>query len=239
MVSLYIPTAQLVFLLLCGLFTGSLAFASADSYPKTIEALQARYADEVIAHQKYGAFAEHAVKEDYPAIAHLFRALASAEAIHARNFARILRELGQEPQLPEESFEILSTREHLQLAASVEADEIDSEYPKILERIKAENHQEAIRFITYAWQAERQHRDLILKIKKAASWFFGLLVKRIEGEPTRYYVCQICGSTVTELPTGVCPVCGHAPSDYQEVPGFDPKRVRTMPEQPSIIDFSD
>ena len=201
------------------------------AYPKTIEALQDRYADEVVAHQKYGAYAEHALAEDYPAIAHLFRALAASEAIHARNFARLLRELGQEPRMPAVKFEVSTTRKHLQQAATVEADEIDSRYPKILEGIKAENHAEAIRYITYAWKAEQQHRELILQIKKAASWFFGMLVSRIEGDPTRYYVCQVCGATATELPAGQCPICDHPSSEYKEVPGFDVSRTRKKQEQ--------
>ena len=50
-------------------FSSAVLGADPKSYPRTIEALQARYADEVTAHQKYGAFAEHALKEGYPAIA--------------------------------------------------------------------------------------------------------------------------------------------------------------------------
>ena len=211
---------KLLIVILLGLFPGAPLYSAQGNYPKTTEALQARYADEVIAHQKYGAYAEHAQEEGYPAIAHLFRTLAAAEAIHARNFARLLKELNQEPQRPEVTFETSSTREHLQQAATVEADEIDKEYPKILKKIEAENHQEAIRFITYAWKSEQQHRDLILKIKKGASWFFGMLVSKIEGKPTRYYVCQVCGATVVELPANQCPICGHPPSDYTEVPGY-------------------
>jgi len=198
----------------------AVAAADAARYPNTISALQARHADEVVAHRKYGAYATHALDEGYPAIAHLFKTLAASEGVHARNFAELLRDLGQTPVQPSLEVELSATREHLRLAASVEAEEIDQEYPAILERIKAEQHEQAIRFITYAWQAEQQHRDLILKIHKGASWFFGTLVDRIEGNPARYYVCQICGSTVTELPTGQCPICDHPPAEYREVAPF-------------------
>lgn len=212
------------------LFLGSFctaALAGSDQYPHTVAALQERYADEVIAHRQYGAFAKHADSEDYPAIAHLFRALAASEGVHARNFSRLLRELGEEPVDPPVKIELSSTRAHLTQAATVEAAEIDTEYPAILQRIEGEQHEKAIRFITYAWKAEQQHRDLILKIKKGASWFFGMLVSRIEGSPTRYYVCQICGSTVTELPGSQCPICDHPPKEYREVPQFrgDTKRA--------------
>lgn len=205
------------------------ALAGPDNYPLTMAALQERYADETIAHRRYGAYAGHADKEGYPAIAHLFRTLAASEAVHARNFARLLRESGVEPQTPTIELVLSNTREHLQQAATVEADEIDQEYPAILENIQSEQHHQAIELITYAWKAERQHRELILKIKKGASWFFGMLVSRIEGSPTRYYVCQICGSTVTELPGSQCPICEHPPEQYREVPEFPGDSTESLP----------
>jgi len=201
----------------------------AEQYPQTIQALQERYADEVIAHRKYAAYAKHADTEGYPAIAHLFRALAASEAVHARNFDRLLRALGARAKIPSVDIQLSSTREHLKQAATVEAAEIDQEYPDILKRIKGESHEQAILFITYAWKAEQQHRDLILKIKKGASWFFGMLVSRIEDNPTRYYVCQICGSTVTELPGSQCPICDHPPEEYREVPQFRGNAVEGSP----------
>jgi rubrerythrin len=196
------------------------AAAGPDAYPQTIAALQERYADEVQAHQKYAAYAAHADQEGYPHIAHLFRALAASETVHARNFANLLKELGATPQPPEVRIKISSTRRHLKQATGVEAEEIDTEYPAILERIRPEGHQGAIESITWAWQAEKQHRELIIKIRKAASSFFGLLVSRIEGAASRYYVCQICGSTLNEPPAGQCPICAHAAEHYQEVPGY-------------------
>lgn len=206
----------LVGLLLAGPLC-AVAEAAPGQYPQTITALHERYADEVVAHRKYGAYANHAETEGYPAIAHLFRTLAASEAVHARNFARLLRELGAQPREPVVEVGLGSTREHLKQAATVEAAEIDTEYPAILKRITDEGHREAIRFITYAWKAEKQHRDLILKIKKGANWFFGMLVSRIEGSPSRYFVCQVCGSTVTELPGEQCPICDHPPEEYREV----------------------
>lgn len=212
-------SAIVLLLLVC--IGGNTRADEAVSYPETVKALQERYADEIIAHQKYGHYAQQAEKENYPYTAHLFRSLAASEAVHARNFKRILAELGHKaiaPEIPE--FPVTKTKQNIRHASSVEANEIDRKYPAILEAIRSENHEEAIRNITYAWEAERQHRELILKIKKASESWFGLLVGHIEGEPTRYYVCQICGSTLTEPPAKQCPICGHAVSHYTEVPGF-------------------
>jgi len=222
------PTLAVLWLTL----TCTTALAAAGDYPLTIQALQDRYADEVQAHQKYGAYARHALDEGYPNIAHLFRALATSEAMHARNFATLLEALGQTPQATKIDYPITTTREHLQQATEIEAEEIDTQYPAILERIQAEGHQAAIESITWAWEAEKQHRDLIIKIRDATSFFFGLLVNRIEGDPSHYHVCQVCGSTLDEPPTGQCPICGHSPDQYQEVP-WEPGASRE--EEPSSI----
>lgn len=194
----------------------------APQYPKTVHALQQRYLDEVVAHNKYGTYARVAAEDGYPNIAHLFRALAWSEAVHARNFKALLGELGGDiPPVPMD-FQVVTTREHLKRATTVEADEIDHEYPAILSRIRSEHHEAAIESITWAWQAERQHRALIVKIRKAATYFFGLLVRRIEDERSSYAVCQICGSTLTAVPARTCPICGHPASHYKPVPGFPP-----------------
>ena len=201
-------------------------FASAEQeegpkFPRTIEALKLRYADEVNAHRKYNAYVVQAEEEEYPNIAHLFRSLAASEAIHARNFKRLLNNLGEEvspPDLPD--FEVSNTRDNIRDATSVEVDEIDREYPNIIKSIAPESHGEAILFMTYAWEAEKMHRDLILKIRRAAKRWFGSLVKRIEAQPSRYYVCNICGAALTELPDEVCPICGQPISKYKEVPGY-------------------
>lgn len=195
--------------------------AEESSYPKTIQALKQRYADEMVAHQKYGAYARQADKEEYPYVAHLFRSLAASEIVHGRNFKRLLEDLGvQPPPIQKLDLKVKKTKKNIHHATAVEAEEIDKQYPAILKDIGPEKHQAAIQSITYAWKAEEQHRDLILKIKKASKRFFGILVSHIEGEPTRYHVCQICGSTLTAVPADLCPICVHPASNYVEVPGF-------------------
>lgn len=214
---------------------GSSRAAGAADYPQTVAAMQERYADEVRAHQAYGAYARQALDEGYPNIAHLFRALATSEAIHARNFARVLHQLGVTPQTPAFKPQVGTTQENLEQASGVEADEIDKEYPAIIERLQPEGYQDAIQNTIWAWQAEKQHRDLIIKIRDAASTWFGLLVSRIEGEPSHYYVCQICGSTLTEQPANECPICRHPASLYEEVPWL-PGKPRAKDSSPFGFD---
>ena len=198
----------------------------------TIEALKGRYQDEVTAHRSYAAYAERACAEGYPNIAHLFKSLAASEGVHARNFSNLLAGLDIDVQsiaIPEPQ-EVGTTRDNLKHAAGVERDEIDREYPAILERIAGEGNQDAITSISYAWKAEQQHRELIVKIHKAASRMFGLLVGRIEGGDSHYHVCAVCGSTLNELPVNQCPICAHPVSEYHEVEPY-PKDACKAPSR--------
>ncbi|TFG35524.1 MAG: rubrerythrin family protein [Nitrospirales bacterium] len=192
------------------------------NYPLTVKALNARYIDEVIARNTYNAYATRAHSEGYQNIAFLFTALAASESIHARNFEALLTKLGVPlPEVIEPRHEVLSTKENLHHATAVEAEEIDTEYPKIIGEITAEGHEAAIRNITYAWKAEKQHRDLMRRIQKNVKRWFSLVAKFIEREPARYYVCDICGSTLVDLPKDRCPICNNPVSHYEEV-----KRMR-------------
>jgi rubrerythrin len=154
-------------------------------YRETITVLQTLYQDEVQAFNDYQAYAKKAESEKYFNIAKLFISIAASESIHARNFKKILSDLGAEAE------EILgfepkvsSTRKNLKLATSVELEEIDNKYPQFIKQITPENHAEAIQYITYACKAEKQHRALLKKIKSGTGIFFGLLTKRIEASPS-------------------------------------------------------
>ena len=197
------------------------AARDASQYPLTIASLQARYREEMQAKYKYTAYGVKAREENYPHIAYLFDSLSYSEFVHARNFARQLTELGVEVDpLPKFDFEVLKTKENIKHATAVEMDEIAHRYPNILKEIKGEQHDEAIQFMTYAWKSEGQHRDLLQKIQKAAKKYFGMLAAHIEGQANRYYVCEVCGSTLTALPKESCPICAHPVKHYIEVPGF-------------------
>jgi rubrerythrin len=211
-----------ILILLAVVFTVAGQAGGRSEYPRTIDALKRRYADEVGANCKYMAYAQKALSESHRNLAYLFVSLAASESVHARNFEGILRSLGVEVEkrLPQ-AFEVRSSRENLRHAISVEAGEIDKAYPQILDDIRSENHAEVIRMITYAWKAEAQHRDLMRKMDSAAKWWFRILVRRIEKEAVKYNVCRICGSTLVELPEKSCPICGNPVSNYKEVEAYE------------------
>jgi len=187
------------------------------NYPETIAVLQTAYQNEIQAHVSYLAYAQKALSEKYPNIAHLFLALASSESVHARNFSQCLSDLNVEVTEPKVEIKVSSTKENLRNATRMELQEIDKRYPQFIERITSEKHEVALRRLTYAWESEKQHRTLIEKIESGTGILFGLLASRIEGKPFRYFVCQTCGSTIRELPTEACPICGVPASQYKEI----------------------
>jgi len=191
----------------------------AQLYPETISVLQKLHASEVQAHLRYLSFAKVAIADGHTNIAHMFKALAASESIHAKNFKRILSSLGSATtSIDPSSITTSTTKENLKFATNVELSEIDVEYPRYIKRISGEAHEEALKYIKYAWQAEHQHRDLIKEIRSGTGMFFSMLLKRFRGRDGKYYVCQNCGSTVTELPQQACPICYRTLDIYVEVP---------------------
>jgi rubrerythrin len=201
------------------LFFISTSFVGAQSeYPKTVYALQERYRNEIHGVHEYLAYAKKALSEGYPNIAYLFVSFAASESVHARDFKRLLSDLGvQVKEIPKPEFEVSSTKENLNHAATVEIEEIDQEYPRLIAYIKPEKHEAAVRNIMYAWQAEKQHRDILKKVVSGTGVFFGVLVEKIEKTDVQFFVCQRCGSTLTELPKDLCPICKGPPAQYEKV----------------------
>jgi rubrerythrin len=221
--------SRFILVLACCVSISAISLFSATAQlncPETISVLQNAYRGEIRAYRTYTAYAKKANSENYPSIAQLFCALAASESIHARNFMKLLSELGAEmKESPKREIEVSSTKKNLKHATQVELKEIDERYPSFLERIKPEKHEAAIQNIMYAWESEKQHRDLIKQIQSGTGIFFGVLAKKIEEAPDHYFVCQQCGSTLVELPRDNCPICKGSVSQYKELERIRNKRV--------------
>lgn len=187
------------------------------NYYETISVLQELYKAEIIASNTYSEFARKALEEGYYSVARLFSALSESESVHARNFKNILNDLGVETEnFPEPDIKISNTKENLKFSLNVELSEIDTNYPKLIKRIKPEGNERALEDITYAWKAEMQHRDLIKKMKSSLWLFFGKIIDKLK-EAHEYHVCQRCGSTVFKLPEKSCVICGSPVSMYKQI----------------------
>jgi rubrerythrin len=187
------------------------------NYSETISVLQELYKAEIIASKTYSGFAQKAKEEKYYSVSRLFSALSGSETVHARNFKNILKDLGVEPKnFPDPDIKIADTKTNLKWALKVELSEIDTNYPQLIKKIKLEGNKRALEDITYAWESEMQHRNLIKKMKSALGFFFGKIVDKLK-EAKDYHVCQRCGSTVFKLPEKSCVICGSPVSMYKQI----------------------
>ncbi|MFC1911929.1 rubrerythrin family protein [Chloroflexota bacterium] len=163
----------------------------------TQDNLKEAFAGESQANRRYLYSAEKAEAEGHPQIARLFRAVAEAETVHARNH---LRTLG----------EIKSTRENLEAAIGGEHYEFTKMYPEFIEQAKAKEDKRAEVILDYANKVEKVHHGLYQNALKALE-----SGQQLADKP--YYVCPVCGYTVEGEAPEKCPICGAPGSKFMRV----------------------
>jgi rubrerythrin len=156
----------------------------------TEENLKAAFAGESQASQKYLAFAAKADVEGYPNVGRLFRAVAYAESMHARNHLSVLGGIGD-------------TAANLKSAWGGETFEIDEMYPAYDAVAKLQGNAEAGTSIRYARTAEKDHQGIYDSTAKSIG-----AGEDLGKAPIR--VCPVCGHTVIGDAPDECPVCGTA-----------------------------
>lgn len=154
----------------------------------TQQNLQSAFAGESQAHMRYLIFAEVAEEEGKHNVARLFRAIAYAEQVHARNHLRELNGIGR-------------TLENLDTAIAGETFEVEEMYPAYNEVAKLQGEKGAEKSTHYALEAERIHAQLYKKAKQAVEADKDMELEGI-------YICPVCGYTVEGDAPGVCPICG-------------------------------
>jgi len=192
--------------------------AHAAPYPATIAAMQSARETETSVYLHYNEFSRRAAQEGYKGVAYLFTAFSASEQVHAGNFGKILTRLNAElAPLPKPPIKAGGTRDNLIRAAEGEMHSIDAFYPKLLEQIKPEGHEEAMKAVNYAWSSEQQHRDKIQQILRWAPTFFEKVARTIDEKTGRYFICQVCGSTVNVIPESTCPICKFPSTHYRSI----------------------
>lgn len=174
----------------------------------TLDNLQAAFDGESNAHAKYLEFAKQADAEGHGRVAVLFRAAARAEEIHAGNHATVIRKLGAEPRANVHAAEVRSTRENLQAAIAGETHEYESMYAGFLVQARADGDAAAERTFRFASQAEKEHARLYAEaLAQLDDW----------GAAAPFYVCPVCGWTVTAVDFARCPVCSTKDERFEQV----------------------
>jgi len=183
--------------------------ADADS-KQTIRNLNAALNGERNAHTKYLAFAQQADEEGYGAVASLFRAAAAAEEVHGNNHEKAMRALGGNPDVKVETPVVNSTRENLEAAVSGESYEYRSMYPEFISQARQGPIVPAIVTFEEALRTEEIHAKLYTEALRD--------LDKLQGSGHRtYYVCSVCGYTVTELNFEKCPNCLKPKDRYKPV----------------------
>lgn len=186
----------------------AITFAASDKV-STLDNLLAAFNGESNAHARYVAFAEKADKEGHPDVACLFRAAARAEKIHAGNHAAVIKKLGGEAKADIGKIEVKSTRENLEAALKGESYEKDIMYPTFLRQAKREKNADAMRTFNLAKTAEIGHAKLYSEALKNLS--------EKKNGAGKYYVCSVCGLTVTVVDFAKCPSCFSPKDKFESV----------------------
>jgi len=186
-------------------------------YELTLNILKEAYWAEMIANKHYKGYCRKALYEDYPNIAYLFSTLSVSEKIHADNYQKLIISLCSTIEEKKIPVSISDTQTNMNVAAIKELEKINEFYPEILKDLSSEPHDQAIINCMYSWKSHKQHEEIINDLKKYSGIFFGSLAKKIESMRLKYYVCEICGSTVNEKPAIPCEICNYPRYHYKKL----------------------
>lgn len=165
---------------------------------KTEENLQAAFAGESQARNKYTYFAKVAHKEGYHYIGKIFEETAENEKRHANDEFKLLNGIGD-------------TAANLQEAMDGENYETTEMYPTFAKEAEEEGNQEAARLFNQIAKVEAHHRDRYKKLLQMVK--DGTVFKR--DEPITWK-CGVCGYVVDNTePPKKCPCCQHPLEHYE------------------------
>ena len=162
---------------------------------KTERNLALAFAAESKAAARNGVYAQKAAQEGYDQIASLFRAVAEAEAVHARRYLMLLRG------------KVGSTEENLEAAFQSEIKANVEEYPQLIQEASEEDNQSALTAFSQARDVESRHAELY---KHAMN-------DMLSEKETAYFVCQVCGYVAEDSAPDNCPVCGAVKAKFKPV----------------------
>ena len=167
---------------------------------KTEANLQAAFAGESQARNKYTYFASKAKKDGYVQIAKIFEETANNEKEHAKIWYKLL------------SGGIGSTAENLKEAAAGENYEWTDMYATFAKEAHEEGFEAMARLFEQVAAIEKEHEERYLKLLRNVEE--GLVFSRDGGQ---IWQCSNCGHVVVGMKAPeVCPVCAH-PQAYFEI----------------------
>ena len=167
-----------------------------DLPPELEKRLREAFAGESKASIRNTAYAEQAVKEGYPQIARLFRAVAEAEKVHAEEYLKYLEGV------------VGDTENNLKAAFESEIRAKSEFYPEFIKEALALKREDV------AWSFIRS-RDVE---ERHAKLYKDALTAMLSDKDLPYHVCQVCGYVFEEdLLPGRCPVCGARKEKFRRI----------------------
>jgi rubrerythrin len=161
---------------------------------RTANNVHTAFVGEAKANQRLQMYAKKAEQEDLPQIAHLFRAVAAAEGVHARRHFALLEA-------------VADTQTNLEQAFQSETTVNGVHYPRMLQEAEEDNEEAAALVFSQARDVEAEHANLY---KRALN---NLIAQR----STQYYVCTVCGHIAEREPPEKCPICGATKDKFQNI----------------------
>jgi rubrerythrin len=162
---------------------------------RTANNIHTAFVGEAKANQRLLMYAKKAEEEDLPQIAHLFRAVAAAEGVHARRHFVLLES-------------VADTQTNLEQAFQSETAVNGVHYPKMLREAEEDREEAATLVFSQARDVEAEHANLY---KRALN---NLIAQRF----TQYYICTVCGHIAEREPPENCPICGAPKAKFENVP---------------------
>lgn len=165
---------------------------------KTEKNLQAAFAGESEARNKYTYFASKAKKDGFNQIAAIFEETAANEKEHAKLWFKLLQGIG-------------STAENLKAAAEGENHEWTEMYPSFAKVAREEGFDKIAEMFEGVAEIEKKHEE---RYRKLLANVEGDLVFSKDGDVI--WQCSNCGHIcVGKKAPEVCPVCNHPQSYFQ------------------------
>lgn len=162
---------------------------------RTTSNVHVAFVGEAKAYQRLLMFAKKAEEEDLPQIAHLFRAVAAAEGVHARRHFALFE--GR----------VRDTQSNLEQAFQSENGVASLEYLRMLNEAEEDGEESATIVFSQARDVEEGHARLYQKA----------LNHLIAQRTTDYYVCTVCGYVADGKTPENCPVCGAPRTKFEKV----------------------
>lgn len=158
---------------------------------------------------QYEAFAIRAISDTMPKIAAMFRAIATAEAIHLENTLAELEKLGSKFKPSVGKITVESTINNLYKAKNGEEYQVQSMYPDMIATAETEKARSVQKMFDRTMATEAKHAQLFISAIEALS-----VGSDIMG--SSWVICPECGDTyISGTEPERCEVCNTKAKKFQ------------------------